>query len=51
MFPHWQFGDDSVRISKAIRLTYSYSGPHSDTESPRAFIGHILIGYGGPAWP
>jgi Dyp-type peroxidase family len=51
MFPHWQFGDDSVRISKAIRLTYSYSGPDSDTESPRTFIGHILIGYGGPAWP
>jgi Dyp-type peroxidase family len=51
MFPHWQFGEDSVRISKAIRITYSYSGPHSDTESPRTFIGHILIGYGGPAWP
>jgi hypothetical protein len=55
-FYNWRFGDENVRISKAMRLVYTYDGttvgePDSDPTIPHKFTGHILIGYGGPAWP
>lgn len=49
-FPHWEFNGQSVRISKALRLTYTYAAPSSDP-TQQNFMGTLLIGYGGPSFP
>ncbi len=55
-FLNWRFGEENVRISKALMLTYDYDGTKageadSDETLPHKFTGRILIGYAGPAWP
>jgi Dyp-type peroxidase family len=49
-FPHWDFNGQSVRISKALRLTYTYAATPSDPYK-KNFQGVVLIGYGGPSFP
>jgi hypothetical protein len=49
-FPHWDFNGQSVRISKALRLTYTYAATPADPYQHN-FQGVILIGYGGPSYP
>jgi Dyp-type peroxidase family len=43
-FPYWTFNNESVRISKSMRITYTWTG------APPQFTGYILIGFAGPVW-
>jgi len=47
-FPHWIFCGEDIRISKAMRLDYTYNNP-GDTSVPQ-FTASILIGFSGPVW-
>jgi Dyp-type peroxidase family len=46
-FRYWHFRGQDHRISKALRIWYTYDNP--DDRPP--FRGYILIGYAGPSWP
>jgi hypothetical protein len=43
--PLWMFGDRSYRITKALRITYTYKDSDEEDE---AYEASILIGFQGP---
>jgi hypothetical protein len=46
---HWQFGQDQVVISKAMRVPYSYLRTRDGVQE--RVTSSILIGYNGPSVP